>query len=79
MLITYVDENQWIPQIKPPLEPSEMSIFAALMFKSDAWFHRVCYENICKGYSEDNEARIYGCGFKKVSDKYLSDVTEFMK
>lgn len=79
MLVTHVDESQWTPQIEPPLEPGEMSIFADLMFKSDSWFRKVQYENICRGYSENNEACIYGCGFKKVSDEYLSDVMEFMK
>ncbi|WP_022760419.1 SIR2 family protein [Butyrivibrio sp. AD3002] len=80
LLITKANENDWQPMIEPPFSPPEMTIFTELMFKDQAWFCKVKFDQVEGGYySDDGMAGLYTCGLKTVVEKYMDHVVRFYK
>ena len=81
MLITKAyEETDWQPQIEPPLNPNEMTLFTHLMFKDQGWFKSVKFFQVEKGYySIDRMAGLYTCGLKTVVENYMDDILMFYK
>ncbi len=80
ILITKAYQDDWQPVIEPPLSPSAMTIFTELMFKNQAWFRRVKFEQVENGYySDDGMAGLYTCGLKTVVKSHMDDVVRFYR
>ena len=73
VVIDYVHEDNWTPQIEHPLSPHDKAIFLARLFGGDSWWMR---ELRPKPYYEvkNVKARFYREGFRKVIENYIPDI-----
>lgn len=79
IMIDYISDENWQPQIEHPFDPSEKAVFTNLMFKDDFWCRRHPFApKKPVYYSKDKMACIFKNGFNDVINNHLSDVIEFI-
>lgn len=79
VMIDYISDENWQPQIEHPFNPSEKAVFTNLMFKDDFWCRRHPFApKKSMYYSEDKLACIFKNGFSDVINNHLSDVIKFI-
>lgn len=79
IMIDYVPDKDWQPQIEHPFNPSEKAVFTNLMFKDDFWWNSHPFApKEPMYYSKDKMACIFKNGFNDVINNHLSDVIKFI-
>lgn len=79
IMIDYIPDEDWQPQIEHPFKPSEKATFTNLMFKDDFWCRINPYApKKPMYYSKDKMACIFKNGFNDVINNHLPDVIKFV-
>lgn len=79
IMIDYISDEDWQPQIEHPFSPNEKAVFTNLMFKNDCWYHShpLAHKEPIY-YSKDKMACIFKNGFNDVINNHLVDVIKFI-